>query len=355
MAFIVADRVKETSTSEGTGPITLGGAVLGFSAFSARCTTGDTCYYAIQAVDGAGVPTGEWECGLGTYSGANTLTRTTVTSSSNSDAAVSFAAGTKQVFITLPAAQVARMREKLAAARTYYVRTDGSDSNSGLANTSGGAFLTIQKAVDVSTSLDANTQQVTVQIADGTYTGTVTLAPMLGSLPLIIRGNNGTPANVHVNVTGNAFTAVAGGCYAQILDMKITASSIALFVQGGVVEYGNVNFGAAAVHVLPQYNGRTKALANYAISGGGLAHIRIREGGKGEIVAKTVTITGTPAFSSAFAEGINGGLLAIDGNTWSGSATGKRYIANSNSWIASAGATLPGNAAGTTDGFGGYA
>lgn len=106
MAQIVADRVKETSTTTGTGALTLAGAVTGFRAFSAVCTTNDTCYYAIQAVDGSGAPTGDWEVGLGTYSGANTLTRTTVLASSNAGAAVSLAAGTKQVWLDLAASQV---------------------------------------------------------------------------------------------------------------------------------------------------------------------------------------------------------------------------------------------------------
>jgi len=106
MALIVTDRVKETSTTTGTGALTLAGAATGFRAFSAVCSTNDTFYYAIQAVDGSGAPTGDWEVGLGTYSGANTLTRTTVLASSNAGAAVSLAAGTKQVWLDLAASQV---------------------------------------------------------------------------------------------------------------------------------------------------------------------------------------------------------------------------------------------------------
>jgi hypothetical protein len=71
----------------------------GYRTFSAVMSTNDTCYYSIQ-----GRTTSEWEVGLGTYSSANTLTRTTVYSSSNSNAAVTFSAGTKDVFLSIVAA-----------------------------------------------------------------------------------------------------------------------------------------------------------------------------------------------------------------------------------------------------------
>lgn len=104
MAHIWADMISETSTTTGTGALTLAGAITGHRAFSAVMTSpSDTCYYSIIAVDGDSIPTGEWETGLGTYSGASTLTRTTVLSSSNANAAVNFSAGTKVVSITAPA------------------------------------------------------------------------------------------------------------------------------------------------------------------------------------------------------------------------------------------------------------
>lgn len=99
MALVVADRVKETTTSTGTGAISLAGAEPNFRTFSSVLSDGDTTYYAI--VDD---PNTSFEVGLGTYaSGGNTLTRTTVLSSSNSNNAVNFSAGSKDVFITYPA------------------------------------------------------------------------------------------------------------------------------------------------------------------------------------------------------------------------------------------------------------
>lgn len=105
MPLQIADRIRETTTTTGTGAITLAGAATGFGAFSSVCAVGDTCYYALQAVDGSGNPTGVWETGLGTYSATNTLTRTTVLSSSNAGAAVTLPTGTTQVWLDLPASQ----------------------------------------------------------------------------------------------------------------------------------------------------------------------------------------------------------------------------------------------------------
>ena len=100
MALVVNDRVKEESTTTGTGTLTLTGAVAGFETFSSAIGNTNTTYYAIQNQD---VPT-EFEVGLGTV-GAGTLSRDTILSSSNSDAAVNFSAGTKDVFCTLPASK----------------------------------------------------------------------------------------------------------------------------------------------------------------------------------------------------------------------------------------------------------
>jgi hypothetical protein len=99
MGLIVDDRVVETSSTTGTGDITLAGAVTGYRTFSAVCSVNDNCYYVIEAIDASGKPTGDWECGYGTYSAANTLTRTIVQKSSNANTAVSFATGTKRVMI----------------------------------------------------------------------------------------------------------------------------------------------------------------------------------------------------------------------------------------------------------------
>ncbi len=107
MTQIIDDCIVETSTTTGTGAFTLAGAVTGFRTFASVCSVGDRAYYLIEAVDGSGNRTGEWETGFGTYSSAGVLTRTTVHESSNAGAAVNFSAGTKRVMISLTAAAVA--------------------------------------------------------------------------------------------------------------------------------------------------------------------------------------------------------------------------------------------------------
>ena len=102
MALIVNDRVKETSTTTGTGTFSLAGAETGYESFVSGIGTGNTTYYAIELNSA-----GEFEVGIGTVTDASpdTLSRTTIISSSNSDSAVNFSAGTKNVFCTLPASR----------------------------------------------------------------------------------------------------------------------------------------------------------------------------------------------------------------------------------------------------------
>src|SRR4051812_37965890 len=95
---LLFDRVRETTTTTGTGTLTLAGAVSGYQSFSV-VGNGNTCFYCIEDP-----VTGAWEVGSGTYtSSGTTLSRTTILASSNSGSAVSFAAGTKTVFLTAPA------------------------------------------------------------------------------------------------------------------------------------------------------------------------------------------------------------------------------------------------------------
>jgi hypothetical protein len=101
MALVLNDRVKETTTTTGTGTLTLAGAVTGFETFGSGVGNSNTTYYAVTLPG-----TSEFEVGLGTLSSdSSTIARTTVISSSNSDNAVNFSAGTKTIFCTIPASK----------------------------------------------------------------------------------------------------------------------------------------------------------------------------------------------------------------------------------------------------------
>ena len=100
MALVINDRVKVTSTTTGTGAMALGAAVIGFETFAQGIGNSNTTYYCIFNQG-----TSEFEVGLGTLSSTTNLQRTTIISSSNSDAVVDFQSGTKDVFCTMPASK----------------------------------------------------------------------------------------------------------------------------------------------------------------------------------------------------------------------------------------------------------
>lgn len=257
------------------------------------------------------------------------------------------------------AASAVVMRELLTSTRTYYVRTDGSDSNTGLVNSSGGAFLTIQRAIDVIATLDINGKNVTVQVGDGTYTGAVTLknvAGFAGPGNLIIQGNNGTPANVLISVTSNnCFTADGVTTVWDIKDLKLqttTSGHCLSQTNGAYVRFGNVNFGTCAgSHVFNNGRGAALALSAYAISGGATSHwVAYNFSQVSSALSTTaITITGTPAFT-LFADCEGMSEMAVFFFTFTGSATGTRYLVSTNSVLNTGGQLttwLPGNAVGS--------
>lgn len=106
MALVLADRVLETTSVAGTGDASLNGAVTGYQPFSV-IGGGNTTYYTIVAIDDNGIPTGDWEVGIGTYViSGNKISRDTVLSSSNGGALVYFASGNKQIFLDLPSEEL---------------------------------------------------------------------------------------------------------------------------------------------------------------------------------------------------------------------------------------------------------
>lgn len=251
--------------------------------------------------------------------------------------------------VSFPNSAIAGGREILTAARTYYVRTDGDDGNNGLSDNAGGAFATIQKAIDTACALDMSIHNVTIRIADGTYATSQTLKTYLGSGSISIEGNTSMPQNVVINAPGSAFAGTFYGRYA-ISGMKISAGAYGLFTGNGNIDYGTVDFGTCVIHVCST-GGKITGFSDYTISGNAGRHVLAS--GPGSVIrlsSITITLSGTLAFGNAFAHAEELAEIRPTGLTFIGTATGKRYIAERLALIQTNGQSttwLPGNVAGT--------
>ncbi len=235
----------------------------------------------------------------------------------------------------------------LTANRTYYVRTDGNDANTGLANTAGGAFLTVQKAIDVVAAIDLGPYSATIQIGPGTYNERLTLKTFLGAGPIIILGDETTPANVTLSSTGAAtaiITADAAVGKYSIRGLKLTSTVAAQHglyaTNASVMEFQNVDFGAlnGGWHILASDGSAIKATGNYEISGGADRHLAAVVVSSIRVESITVTLSGTPVFATAFAYASRNSAVRVAAVTYSGGAIGPRYAANANAVIDAAGA-----------------
>lgn len=265
----------------------------------------------------------------------------------------------------LTALQGKLARKRLAANTTFYVDVvNGNNANSGLAAGAGFAWQTIPFAISqIQTIYDLNGFGVTIQLADGTYPLLTNIAGgfvgATAAVPLVINGNAVTPANV---VIGNTIAARFGSSI-QVQNVKVVSSSDGLVASdGGELFLGvGIEFGACAAgaHLYAAAGGRIFPGQNYKISGGAQAHYQAINNGMISCAAVTVTVTGTPAFSAAFANILLQSLLGFAGvPTFTASGTGTRYLSNFNSVIntTTANASLfPGNAAGTASTGGQYA
>jgi len=245
MAFIVQDRVQETSTSTGTGTITLAGAVTGYQSFAAIGNLNQT-YYTIADQAGS-----NWEVGVGTYYAANlSLARTTVLSSSNANAAVTFGPGTKSVFVTYPAEQAIYADPSNITTITNFVSsnvliTGGTISG---ANFSGLGTMATQNATSV--AITGGTIN-NVSLTNVTYGGLGTMSTQNATTVVITGGTINSVAHTGGtlnNMTIGATTANTGA-FTTTTTTTLTASGNATtqaFNTVNIVEPTTINATGAA-------------------------------------------------------------------------------------------------------------
>lgn len=255
-------------------------------------------------------------------------------------------------------------RELLTAPRTYHVDGSlGDDGNDGLSS-GAGAFATIQKAVDTVAMLDLGIHDATISIATGTYTAETVLKTLVGAGRCIVQGATGTASDVVISTTGVlnfvSYEGTAGRYVVQALQMQANGTCISLEGPGTALEIGPVVFGATTGHhIVADKLSVVRLRSSYAIAGGAQSHVAATRGG---IVhysnSPTVTLSGTPSFSTAFARAENNGILHRASATFSGSATGNRYSATTGGIINVNGggaSVFPGNSNGSTSSGGQYA
>ena len=210
MALVLNDRVKETSTTTGTGAVTFAGAVSGFDTFSTGVGNSNTTYYAIvnRTVD-------EWEVGLGTLAGdSSTLTRTTVlTNSDGNTSAITLSAGTKDVFCTFPASKTMDMTLTTAGDTLY-----ASAANTPARLAKGGALEVLQtNSGATAPEWAASPQSVLTGTGDTLYTsGANTLARLaVGTGRYTLQTNSGATAPEWAASPQSLMTAAGDILYAS--------------------------------------------------------------------------------------------------------------------------------------------
>lgn len=220
MAFVISDRIKMTSTTTGTGTLTLVSAVTGFGAFS-LIGDGNTTSYAIIGVDANGVPTGEWETGIGTYTASGTTLSRGVIKSSNSNALVNFSAGTKHVIC----ADVAGYSTPLVMATTASRAIQVADQTA-LSTTAGNARGTA--AVDLQIKRSGATL-----VASGNY------STIGGGRNNRASGTASTVCGGQYNVATSFRSTVCGGT-------NNTSSNYQTFVGGGTYNTASASWSVVA-------------------------------------------------------------------------------------------------------------
>jgi hypothetical protein len=306
MALVVKDRVQETSTTTGTGTITLAGAVSGFQSFSA-IGNGNTTYYSIT--DGT-----NWEVGVGTYtSSGTTLSRDTVLESSNSDNLVNFGAGSKFVFCTYPADKS--------------VYADASNKVSGYAienSTIGATTATTGKFTSVTTpSVTATTTDLTLSA--------ISTGAVLASTA------NGTAFSItDSGATATAFVQVASGGSGQngaYVRSNGSATNPNLYLQ--TKGTGSVNFYSnSLVSAAQQFSvGHTASAVNYVQVTGSATGVR-----------PSLTVAGSDATIGLNIAAKGGEIVFLNNGVGTNAQFSTTFTAASVNYLTATGSGATGNA-----------
>ncbi len=272
MALVVKDRVKETTTTTGTGTYTLGGAVTGFETFTSNLSNADTTYYV--CTDGT-----DFEVGIGTFtSSGTTLARTTILASSNSNNEVNWSSGTREIFITYPA-------DKSVFLDASGNLTLGADLSVGddLALASDGAIITFGADADINLTHVADTGLTT----NGDFTVGDDLTVSGGQIDL--KTNSGAVAKL-------LFYCESGNAHAQTLQAQphsAGASDVLTLPTGGnstLVSRISTDTLTNKTLTTPTINGATFGSADLATASNG--DINLAPNGTGKVVIKGNTNQG---------------------------------------------------------------